>query len=79
VGHLRAAVLRDDINYIDRQILSLLKPMLDSQLGWTSTQFGAINSAFQASYAISWHDIHFGCSRGKACSSARHSMAANCH
>ena len=27
------------INYIDRQILSLLKPMLDTQFGWTSTQF----------------------------------------
>jgi len=41
------------INYIDRQILSLLKPILDDQLGWTSTQFGAINSAFQAAYGIS--------------------------
>ncbi len=41
------------INYIDRQILSLLKPILDHQLGWTSTQFGAINSAFQAAYGVS--------------------------
>ena len=41
------------INYIDRQILSLLKPILDQQLGWTSTEFGAINSAFQASYGVS--------------------------
>lgn len=41
------------INYIDRQILSLLKPILDEQLGWTSTQFGAINSAFQAAYGVS--------------------------
>jgi hypothetical protein len=41
------------INYVDRQILSLLKPMLDEQLGWTSTQFGAINSAFQAAYGVS--------------------------
>jgi ACS family hexuronate transporter-like MFS transporter len=41
------------INYIDRQILSLLKPILDGELGWTSTQFGAINSAFQAAYGAS--------------------------
>ncbi len=41
------------INYVDRQILSLLKPMLDGRFHWTSTQFGAINSAFQAAYGVS--------------------------
>jgi MFS family permease len=40
------------INYMDRQILSLLKPILDNQMGWTNEQFGAINSAFQGAYAI---------------------------
>jgi ACS family hexuronate transporter-like MFS transporter len=40
------------INYIDRQILSLLKPMLDGELGWTNEQFGAVNAAFQGAYAI---------------------------
>jgi MFS transporter, ACS family, hexuronate transporter len=40
------------INYMDRQILSLLKPILDSQMGWTNEQFGAINSAFQGAYAV---------------------------
>src|SRR5271165_5767671 len=40
------------INYMDRQILSLLKPILDSQMGWTNEQFGAVNSAFQGAYAI---------------------------
>ncbi|HVY39069.1 MAG TPA: MFS transporter [Polyangia bacterium] len=39
------------INYIDRQILSLLKPMLDDKLHWTNQQFGEVNSAFQAAYA----------------------------
>ena len=38
------------INYIDRQILSLLKPILDDQLHWTNAQFGMINSAFQWAY-----------------------------
>jgi ACS family hexuronate transporter-like MFS transporter len=40
------------INYIDRQILSLLKPILDGQLGWTNAEFGQVNAAFQASYAV---------------------------
>ena len=47
------------INYIDRQILSLLKPILDEQLHWTSTQLGAVNSAFHASYGLSL--FFFGC------------------
>jgi ACS family hexuronate transporter-like MFS transporter len=40
------------INYIDRQILSLLKPLLDDQLKWTNEEYGAVNAAFQGSYAI---------------------------
>ncbi len=40
------------VNYMDRQILSLLKPILDGELGWTNAQFGEINAAFQAAYAI---------------------------
>ncbi len=44
--------LATTVNYIDRQILALLKPMLDDQLGWTNQQFGLINSAFQAAYAV---------------------------
>src|SRR5262245_22202433 len=40
------------VNYIDRQILSLLKPILDKELGWTNTEFGAVNAAFQGAYAV---------------------------
>src|ERR1700740_3659565 len=40
------------INYMDRQILSLLKPILDNQLHWTNEEFGLINSAFQGAYAV---------------------------
>lgn len=42
------------INYIDRQILALLKPILDGELGWTNEQYGRVNSAFQAFYAASY-------------------------
>jgi ACS family hexuronate transporter-like MFS transporter len=40
------------INYIDRQILSLIKPILDTELGWSNEAFGLVNSAFQGAYAI---------------------------
>jgi ACS family hexuronate transporter-like MFS transporter len=40
------------INYVDRQILSLCKPILDVELGWTNEQFGRVNAAFQAAYAL---------------------------
>jgi ACS family hexuronate transporter-like MFS transporter len=41
------------INYLDRQILSLLKPVLDRELHWTNTEFGTINSSFLAAYGLS--------------------------
>lgn len=41
------------INYVDRQILSLVKEMLDAEIGWSATEFGLVNSAFQGAYALS--------------------------
>jgi ACS family hexuronate transporter-like MFS transporter len=72
------------INYIDRQILSLLKPILDQELGWSSIQFGAINSAFQASYAVSlcffgWFIDKYGTKLGYAVSIGAWSLAAIGH
>jgi ACS family hexuronate transporter-like MFS transporter len=40
------------INYIDRQVLGLLKPVISRELHWTEADFGWIISAFQAAYAI---------------------------
>ena len=42
------------INYVDRQALALLKPILDRELGWTNEQFGLVNSAFFAVYTGSY-------------------------
>ncbi len=72
------------INYMDRQILSLIKPILDDQLHWTDTQFGAVNSAFQAAYAISllffgWFIDKYGTRIGYAVSIAAWSLAAAGH
>ncbi|HZI52543.1 MAG TPA: MFS transporter, partial [Chitinophagaceae bacterium] len=43
------------INYLDRQVLSLLKPMLEKPefFGWTNSQYADIASVFQFTYAIS--------------------------
>lgn len=40
------------INYIDRQIIGLLKPILEVEFNWTETDFAHIITAFTAAYAI---------------------------
>ena len=41
------------INYLDRQVLSLLKPMLEEKFGWSNSEYANIASVFQFTYAIS--------------------------
>jgi ACS family hexuronate transporter-like MFS transporter len=41
------------INYLDRQVLGLLKPTLEADFGWTESDFSHIVMAFQTAYAIS--------------------------
>jgi ACS family hexuronate transporter-like MFS transporter len=40
------------INYVDRQVLAVLKPTLQAQLGWSEVGYGNIVTAFQAAYAL---------------------------
>ncbi len=40
------------INYLDRQIIGLLKPTLEKEFQWTETDFAHIVMAFTAAYAI---------------------------
>jgi ACS family hexuronate transporter-like MFS transporter len=40
------------INYIDRQVIGLLKPRLTEVFGWDNTTFGTINGIFQFFYAF---------------------------
>ena len=42
------------LNYIDRQILGLLKPVLEKGLNWNEEDFGNIVIAFTAAYAIGY-------------------------
>lgn len=41
------------INYLDRQVLGLLKPTLEADFGWSESDFSHIVMAFQTAYAIS--------------------------
>ncbi len=40
------------INYIDRQVIGLLKPYIQDDLHWSETDYGYIVTAFQIAYAI---------------------------
>ncbi|PCD04798.1 MFS transporter [Sphingomonas spermidinifaciens] len=40
------------INYIDRQIIGILKPTLQAELGWSEVDYGNIVFWFQAAYGI---------------------------
>ncbi len=40
------------INYLDRQVIGLLKPVLEKDFNWTETDYSHIVMAFAASYAV---------------------------
>lgn len=41
------------VNYLDRQVLSLLQPNLEEEFGWSNTDYANITAAFQFTYALS--------------------------
>jgi ACS family hexuronate transporter-like MFS transporter len=72
------------INYIDRQILSLIKEFLDVQFGWSKAQFGLVNSLFQGAYGLGllwfgWFVDRRGVRLGYAISMIGWSIAAMVH
>ena len=46
------------INYIDRQMIGVLKPVLQIELGWSEIDYANIVFWFQAAYALGY--IAFG-------------------
>src|SRR5690554_3455582 len=44
--------LATTINYLDRQIIGLLKPTLEAEFNWSETDFAYIVMAFTAAYAL---------------------------
>lgn len=72
------------VNYVDRQILALIKEFLDAELGWSNEQFGLVNSAFAGAYAVGllvfgWLVDRYGTKIGYAVSIAMWSTAALSH
>lgn len=72
------------INYVDRQILSLVKPILDAELGWTNEEFGIVNAVFQGAYGFGllffgWFVDRYGAKVGYAVSIVAWSLAAMGH
>tara|TARA_B100000678_G_scaffold289194_1_gene299218 strand:- start:2725 stop:4029 length:1305 start_codon:yes stop_codon:yes gene_type:complete len=72
------------INYIDRQIIGVLKPVIEDDLGWSEVDYGNIVTAFQASYGVGllvvgrWLD-RVGTRKGIAIAIALWSLAACFH
>jgi ACS family hexuronate transporter-like MFS transporter len=57
VGHFRWVIcallfFATTINYIDRQVLGILAPDLQKEIGWSELDYGRIVIAFQLSYAV---------------------------
>lgn len=57
IGHYRWVIVAliffaTTINYIDRQVIGILAPVLEKEIGWTELDYGYIVTAFSAAYAI---------------------------
>src|SRR5215469_6749029 len=46
--------LATTVNYLDRAVLGVLKPVLDVDLGWNQIDYGWMVTAFQATYAVGY-------------------------
>ncbi|MGE5813566.1 MAG: MFS transporter, partial [Acidobacteriota bacterium] len=72
------------INYIDRQVIGILKPTLQAEFGWSEIDYGDIVFAFQVAYAIGFILAgrmidHLGARRGYAIAIVIWSLAALAH
>ncbi|MBB4153660.1 ACS family hexuronate transporter-like MFS transporter [Sphingomonas jinjuensis] len=72
------------LNYVDRQIIALLKPMLQGEFGWTDRDYSHMASAFQFSAAVAflgtgWFIDRIGLRRGFAIGVATWSIAGMAH
>jgi ACS family hexuronate transporter-like MFS transporter len=51
---LALVFLGGTLNYIDRQVIALIKPLLSTEFGWTDQDFGHLASVFQFSAAVTF-------------------------
>jgi ACS family hexuronate transporter-like MFS transporter len=72
------------INYVDRQVIGVLKPIIEEEMGWSEVDYGNIVTAFQASYGLGllvvgrWLD-KIGTRKGMAIAIGLWSLAACFH
>jgi ACS family hexuronate transporter-like MFS transporter len=72
------------INYVDRQVIGVLKPIIEQDMGWSEVDYGNIVTAFQASYGVGmvlvgrWLD-RVGTRKGVAIAIGLWSLAAMFH
>ena len=72
------------LNYADRQIIALLKPTLQAQLGWSNEGYSHMTSAFQISSALAflgsgWFVDRIGLRKGFAIGVGAWSLAGMAH
>ena len=72
------------LNYVDRQIIALLKPMLQGEFGWSDRDYSHMASAFQFCAAVSflgtgWFIDRIGLRRGFAIGVGAWSLAGMAH
>lgn len=76
--------LATTINYVDRQVIGILKPVLEVEFGWSERDYGTIVFWFQMAYAIGLVTTgrlldRIGVRRGYAIAVALWSVAAMAH
>jgi MFS transporter, ACS family, hexuronate transporter len=89
VGHYRWTIcsllfFATTINYLDRNILGILAPTLQREIGWTPVEYGYMTTAFQAAYAVGliwfgWFIDKYGTKIGYSISLVGWSIAAAAH
>jgi MFS transporter, ACS family, hexuronate transporter len=89
VGHYRWTIcsllfFATTINYLDRNILGILAPTLQKEIGWTPVEYGYITTAFQAAYALGllwfgWFIDKYGTKIGYSISLVGWTIAAAAH
>ena len=72
------------INYIDRQVLGILAPVLEDEMGWSEVEYGAIVSWFTFAYGLGFLVVgrlldRIGVRRGFAMAIVAWSLAAMAH
>ena len=72
------------LNYVDRQIIALLKPLLEQEFGWSNRDYSHMASAFQLSAAVAflgtgWFIDRIGLRRGFAIGVGTWSLAGMAH